>query len=192
MKDKEALERTKISFLFISKDYKLLLKHKTYADFKIIATSEDNQATTFECHRHLLACRWPWFKRMLDSGLKEAAEGQLDFTPTQNDLGISIGFFQLLLQYFYTGETVQFDEVDLSSGTEEAPGDADGAAAAAASTTVVEAATTFYEHVIDYFGFEDTPILALQHSSLLRKWRTPATTSATTAAIQFAATETLC
>jgi len=73
------LESDEVEKAMLVKQMQALLDEND-GDFVIEVTSRDGDkatARTFRCHRHLLAVRWPWFNRLMSSGLKEATEGNV-------------------------------------------------------------------------------------------------------------------
>jgi len=75
--------------------------------------------------------------------------GRLIFAADDN-LGIDADFLYLLLQYIYTGEVQQFDDVNYAVSDSES-------------------LSTFFEHVLNYFGFTETPELRAIHQHLIQK-----------------------
>jgi len=72
---------------------------------------------------------------------------RLNLTTAASELGLSKGLVELFLEYFYTGDVDQFNDVDIDST--EAPAS--------------------LAPLISYFGFNDTPLSSIFHHHIIKK-----------------------
>jgi sugar lactone lactonase YvrE len=77
-----------------------LLDSKSGADFDI----HINREASIKCHSFVLYARWPYFRQMIDSNMKEAREKKLTLPNIEEDGGMHPVVLKALLAVCYTGE----------------------------------------------------------------------------------------
>lgn len=89
-----------------------LLKTKNGSDFEILIGSDKKHK--FACHSFVLYARWPYFKRLLDSGMSETKSKKLSLPAPGKDCGMPPVFLRAILEVCYQGNLSSELRKDLS------------------------------------------------------------------------------